>query len=194
MFTGIVEELGKVKFVRKQGACLRLGLEVNKTLQGTKIGDSISVNGVCLTVVEVKADSLSFDIMPETLNSSTLKYLKIGQKLNCERALKFGDRIGGHFVTGHIDCIGVIRSKKTVRGNIEFTIGLPVAFLKYAVPKGSVALDGISLTLAKVKNGSFVVCIIPHTAKETTLGFSSSGDKVNVELDMLAKVVKPASL
>jgi riboflavin synthase len=187
MFTGIVEEIARVTLMRKQGGLLRLSIEADKACEGTNIGDSISVSGVCLTVVAIKGRELSFDVMSETVNLTTLKNLTFGEKVNLERALVAGNRIGGHFVTGHVNCIGIIRSKKMSRGSLGFEIGVPAKFFKYCIPKGSVAVDGISLTIAYVKRGSFSVCIIPHTAKATTLGFKHSGDKVNVEFDMLSK-------
>jgi riboflavin synthase len=188
MFTGIIEEKGKVRELRKQSACWRLRVEVNKVHEDVAVGDSISVNGVCLTVAASKDRSLFFDIMPETFNVSTLKVLRVSQEVNCERALKVGDRVGGHFVSGHVDGIGVIRSKKTVRGNVEFQVSLPAPLLKYCVRKGSVAVDGISLTIADVRSGCFFVAVIPHTVRVTTLGLRHPGDKVNVECDMLAKL------
>lgn len=189
MFTGIIEELGKLHGLRKSSRMIRLSVKAQKVCKDVKIGDSISVNGICLTVVEIKNDILSFDVMPETVNATILKYSSIGEILNLERALKAGDRFGGHFVTGHIDCVGIIRSKKIVRGNLEFLIGIPVKFLKYVVLKGSIAIDGISLTVAGIKSGAFCVYIIPHTARVTTLGFKNSGDRVNIELDILSKKV-----
>ncbi|HAJ56950.1 MAG TPA: riboflavin synthase [Candidatus Omnitrophica bacterium] len=188
MFTGIIEEVGRVSLFRKQGRCFRLGIDAEKALEATKIGDSISVSGVCLTVVAIEKGRLYFDVMPETTGLTTLKNICVGTRVNLERALKVGDRLGGHFVLGHADCCGVIRSKKISRGNLEFSIGVPAKFLKYITHKGSVAVDGISLTIADVRGASFSVCIIPLTARVTTLGFKHAGDKVNVELDMLAKL------
>jgi len=187
MFTGIVEEIGEVKLLRKQGACIRLEIQAEKSASDVKIGDSICVNGACLTVVTVTRNSIAFDIMSETLNISTLKYFRVGQKVNCERALKVGDRIGGHFVSGHIDCIGTIRTKRISRGNLELGVGVPVSFLKYVSRKGSIAVDGVSLTISDVRRGSFFVCLIPHTAKNTISGNYSAGARVNIEFDMLAK-------
>lgn len=187
MFTGIVEECGKIVAVGRSGLITRLTLEADKICQDTKIGDSISVDGVCLTVASLKEKKLSFDIIPETLRVTTLGSLKPSDKVNLERALRAGDRIGGHFVTGHIDCCGIIRSKKRIRGNWEFQVAIAPAFLKFAVKKGSVALDGVSLTIADVQKGALSVCLIPHTLEVTTLGFKTSGNKVNVELDLLAK-------
>ena len=191
MFTGIVEELGIVRSIRKQASYVRLEIDVEKIASDVRIGESISVNGVCLTVVEFSKKSLSFDVMQETLNVSTFKYFKTGQKVNCERALKVGDRLGWHFVSGHIDCVGTIRSKKISKGNLELSVGFPSKFIKFANLKGSIAIDGVSLTISNVSNGSLKVCLIPHTADNTTLGFSSSGTYVNLEFDMLAKVGRP---
>ncbi|MFH0940271.1 MAG: riboflavin synthase [Candidatus Omnitrophota bacterium] len=187
MFTGIIEETGQVKAMRKRGAITRLEILSDKVAEGTKVGDSICVNGACLTVVGVRALVLSFDVIGETLGATTLKSLAYGERLNLERALKAGDRMGGHFVSGHVDCVAAIRSRKISRGNLEFQIGVSPKFLRYIVRKGSVAVDGISLTIADKKSGGFSVCIIPHTAKATTLWKKQSGDKVNIEFDMLLK-------
>lgn len=187
IFTGIVEEKGKIRLIRRQGRCARLDIAVSRVAEGTRIGDSVCVSGVCLTVTAHNGGVLSFDVMPQTFQASTLKYARVGDEVNLERALKIGDRLGGHFVTGHVDCVGVIRSRRLKRGDLEFVIGLEAKYLKYVVSKGSVAVDGISLTIADVKAGGFSVCIIPHTAHETTLGAKRSGDRVNIELDMLLK-------
>lgn len=194
MFTGLIEEKGKVRLARKQGRCVRLDIVSSKVREDTKIGDSICVNGACLTVASQKGEVLSFDVMPETLASTTLKGLKSGDAVNLERALKVGGRLGGHFVSGHVDTVGVIRSKRIKGGDLEFRIGLDARSLKCLVPKGSVAVDGVSLTIADVRSGGFSVCLIPHTARETTLADKHSGDKVNIELDMLLKVVNPTHL
>jgi len=187
MFTGIIEECGQVQALQIAGSVLRLSIKADKVCRDVQIGDSISVDGVCLTVVGLKENVVSFDVIRQTSGLTTLKNIKIGDCVNCERALKVGDRVGGHFVTGHIDCMGVIRSKKQVRGNWEFGIGLSAEFLKFALKKGSVAIDGISLTIADVKRGMLFVCVIPHTLKMTTLGRKTVGKKVNIELDILAK-------
>ncbi|MFH0877150.1 MAG: riboflavin synthase [Candidatus Omnitrophota bacterium] len=187
MFTGIVQQLGLVKALRRHGAWLYLDLAASLSLDEVKIGDSISVNGVCLTVVRIQDKILSFDVMPQTVQTTTLKSLKHGDRVNIEPALKVGDRLGGHFVTGHVDCVGVIRSKRLTRGNTEVHIGVPSKFLKYLIPKGSVAVDGISLTISDVKRGGFSVGVIPHTLKATTLGFKTSSAPVNIEFDFLVK-------
>lgn len=187
MFTGIIEELATVKTIKRQGKIYGLELSAGKVADGTKIGDSIAVNGVCLTVVKIKDNVLSFDIMKETFAAASLSSLKITDKVNLESALKAGDKISGHFVTGHIDCVGVIRRKNYVSDNLGFEIAVPQKFSKYLIPKGSVAIDGISLTLQKTKGNTFWVYIIPHTLESTTLAFRLPSHKVNIEIDMLAK-------
>jgi riboflavin synthase len=190
MFAGIVEELGKTKNIAKRGKATLLVIEADKILEDTKIGDSVSVNGVCLTVIKKEASALSFEAIPETLRITNLGALRVSDKVNLERSLKIGDRVSGHFVTGHIDCVGVIRKKNYISDNLCFEIAVPMQFMKYCIPKGSVAIDGISLTLVNKTSNTFTVYIIPHTLKNTTLGFKGPSDKVNIEFDTLAK--KPA--
>ena len=192
MFTGIIEELGVVKNIVKEGNLSLLEIKASKVLEDTKIGDSVSVNGACLTVVKKDYDYLSFEAMPQTLKLTNLGSLRISGKVNLERALKVGDRLSGHFVTGHIDCTGLIRKKTYVSSNLCFEIAVPAEFMKYIIPKGSVAVDGISLTIVTKKSNTFTVYIIPHTLKNTTLGFKGPSDKVNIEFDILAKKANPA--
>ena len=187
MFSGIVEELGEVKRISKRGNITLFDIAAKKVLEDAKIGDSICLNGACLTVIKNESGTLSFEAMPETLKITNLGLLSISDKVNLERSLKVGDRISGHFVTGHVDCIGIIRRKNYIRGNLCFEVVVPVNFLRYILPKGSVALDGISLTIAEKKPASFTVYIIPHTIKNTTLGLKGPSDKVNIEFDILAK-------
>jgi len=187
MFSGIVEELGRVEKIARKGRNLLLGIRADKSCLDTRIGESISVNGVCLTLVKNERGNLSFEAIPETLKITNLGFLHSGDKVNLERALKMGDRISGHFVTGHIDCLGTIRRKSYLAGNLTFEIAIPPAFAKYLLPKGSVAIDGISCTLAEKKSASFLVHIIPHTLKNTTLGFKGPSGRVNIECDILAK-------
>lgn len=193
MFTGIVEELGQVKKLSRRGSSTLLEIEAVKAADGIKVGDSIAVNGACLTVVDCEAGRLSFEVMPETMKATDLGVLRLCDKVNLERSLKIGDRLSGHFVTGHIDCIGIIRKKGYAGGNLSFQINVPAGFSSFILPKGSVAVDGISLTLMAKKAGSFTVYIIPHTLKNTTLAFKGPSDKVNVEFDILAKRANPAS-
>ena len=187
MFTGIIEELGKVKRITRSGRTALLEISAQKTLQDVKIGQSIAVNGACLTIVSLKDNSFSFEVMPETLKSTNLGLLKIGEQVNLERSLKLGDRVSGHFVSGHIDCLGLVRRKCLHNGNLEFTVAIPAFFTRYCLTKGSVSLDGISLTLADKRADTFNVYIIPHTLKNTTLSFKGPSDKLNVEFDILAK-------
>ena len=173
--------------VSKQGSNGLLEIKVNKVLEDTKIGDSVSVNGACLTAINKVRDFLSFEVMPETLSVTNLGSLKVSDKVNLERSLKLGDRLSGHFVTGHVDCIGIIRKKNYINNNLCFEIAIPVEFIHYILPKGSIAVDGISLTIVDKRSNTFTVYIIPHTLKNTTLGFKGPSDKVNIEFDILAK-------
>ena len=168
MFTGIVEETGKVKKISFRSGITLLEISASKILFDTKVGDSIAVNGVCLTAVAIGTNFLSFEAMHQTLKNTNLGLLKIGQVLNLERSLKVGDRVSGHFVSGHIDCLGLVRRKTLRNGAFELEISVPPAFTRYCLPKGSVAIDGISLTLATIHANIFTVYIIPHTLKNTT--------------------------
>jgi len=187
MFSGIIEELGRVKNISKRGRVTLLEINAEKVTRDTKSGDSIAVNGACLTVIKNEAGVLSFEAMNETLRVTDLGSLRIGDKVNLERALKIGDRLSGHFVTGHIDCIGVIRKKNYMNDNLSFEIAVPIKFMNWVLSKGSIAVDGISLTIVDKKDASFTVYIIPHTLKNTTLGFKGPSNKVNIEFDILAK-------
>lgn len=187
MFTGIVEELGEVRNIRRRGNITLLEIKAGKVAQDTNIGDSISVNGACLTVVKSNSGIMTFEAIPETLRVTNLGSLKLSDKVNLERSLKAGERLSGHFVTGHIDCLGIIRDKKYVKDNLCFEISIPVEFMVYCLPKGSIAVDGISLTIAEKRSNIFSVYIIPHTLKNTTLNFAGPSDKVNIEFDILAK-------
>ncbi len=187
MFSGIIEELGQVRRISKLGRIAIFEVNVKKVQEDTKIGGSISVNGTCLTVIKKEHDSLIFEVMPETLKVTNLGFLRISDKVNLERALRIGDRLSGHFITGHIDCVGIIRKKNYLNDNLCFEIAIPAKFLQYCIPKGSVAVDGISLTLVNKKSNTFSTYIIPHTLKNTTLGFKGPSDKVNIEFDILAK-------
>ncbi|MFA6357644.1 MAG: riboflavin synthase [Candidatus Omnitrophota bacterium] len=187
MFTGIIEELGRVKKLTCSLGVMLLEINAKEILADIKLGDSVSLNGVCLTVVSMMDNSVSFEVMNTTFKNTNLGLLKINQQVNLERSLKVGDRISGHFVYGHIDCLGTVRKKSLRNGSIEFEISVPFEFMRYCLPKGSVSLDGISLTLAKVSTNTFTVCIIPHTLKNTTLNIKGPLDKLNIEFDMLVK-------
>ncbi|MBI4682382.1 MAG: riboflavin synthase [Nitrospirae bacterium] len=188
MFTGLVETFGAVSAVKKTGNSIRLSV---KPLSGfeVQIGDSVSVNGVCLTVTRLDSD-LSFDVSPETLRSTNLGALKTGNKINLERAMRLSDRLGGHIVTGHVDGIGLIRDKKQAGEYTFYTFECPAEIIKYIVKKGSIAVDGISLTVVDLDYGSFSVAIIPHTLTATNLGDKGIGDKVNLEADIIGKYVE----
>ncbi len=187
MFSGIVEELGELKKISKRGNVTLFEIQAEKILDGIKIGDSISVNGTCLTIISKELDTLGFEVMPQTLKVTNLGALRINDKVNMERALKIGDRLSGHFVTGHIDCTGIIRRKNYLNDNLSFEIAIPTKFMHYVLPQGSIAIDGISLTIVDKRANTFTVYIIPHTLKNTTLGLKGSSDKVNIEFDILAK-------
>lgn len=191
MFTGIVEELGMVKHISRQGRITLLEIKAAATLDGINIRDSIAVNGVCLTIVNKDKDAFVFEVIPETLKATNLAYLKFGDKVNLERALKLGDRLSGHFVVGHIDTVGLIRKKSYVNNNLCFEISLGAKFMQYIIPKGSIAVDGISLTVMDKRSATLMVYIIPHTLRNTTLSFKGPSDRVNIEFDILAKKVLP---
>jgi len=190
MFTGIVEEMGSVKALRREAGAARLSLAASTVLEGTALGDSISVNGVCLTVVEMGKSEFSADVAVETLKVTNLGELKAATKVNLERALQLSARIGGHLVTGHVDAVGRIREKREEGNGWRIFIDAPETASRYIIKKGSVAVDGISLTVADVDKTGFSVAMIPHTAKLTTLGFKSAGDSVNLETDIIGKYVE----
>ena len=187
MFSGIIETLGAVKNVSHRGAVALLQIKAESVFSDVRIGESVSVNGACLTVIKNEGGALSFEVMPQTLKGTNLGAVKINEKVNIERSLKAGDRISGHFVLGHVDCVGIIRRKGYRGGSVSLEIAVPPEFMKYVLPKGSIAVDGISLTAADKKSNVFHVYIIPHTLKNTTLRFKGPSDKVNVEFDILAK-------
>lgn len=191
MFSGIIEELGEVKRISKRGNITLFEIKANKVWEDIKTGDSISVNGACLTIIKRESDSLAFEVMPETLKVTNLGTLRISDRVNLERSLKIGDRLSGHFVTGHVDCLGLIRKKNYINGNLCFEIAIPAQFMKYVLSKGSIAVDGTSLTIVDKKSNTFTVYIIPRTLKNTTLGFKGPSEKVNIEFDILAKKVTP---
>lgn len=193
MFSGIIEELGEVKSISRRGQFFLLEIKAVKIQEDIKIGDSIAVNGVCLTLTNNKDNFLAFEVMPQTAKITNLGALRISEKVNLERALKIGDRLSGHFVSGHIDEIGIIRNKNYVSGNLCFEVAAGQKFMQYILPRGSVAVDGISLTVVSKKSNTFFVHIIPHTLKNTTLSFKGPSDKVNIEFDILAKAAKANS-
>lgn len=190
MFTGIIEELGVIKSLTKTGSGAELAVESKVCLCDARIGDSMNINGACLTVVDIKENILSFDISNETLTRTNLSRLKPGERINIERSLRADSRLGGHFVTGHIDGIGKITLKAEQDEFVEIEIEMDPSLKDYLVEKGSVAVDGVSLTVNRVRDKSFTVMLIPHTLSATTLGQKKAGDYVNIEVDILAKYVE----
>ena len=190
MFTGIIEDKGKVLRVEYRGLEKRLTLEMPKDLTGLQPGDSINVNGVCLTVVELQGRQIVLDLSQETLQKTILSELREGDQVNLERALRLSDRLGGHLVTGHTDGIGVITEKRKERDFINLKIRVPNDVSKYIVPKGSIAVDGISLTVNNLEGEEIRITVIPYTLEKTTLIDKNVGDRVNVEADILGKYVE----
>lgn len=190
MFTGIVEEVGKVVSIQRGRLSAVLTVQASYVLEGTKEGDSIAVNGVCLTVTSLSRYSFSADVMHESLDRSSLGSLSPGSPVNLERAMAADGRFGGHIVSGHVDGTGTIRSIQRDDNAIWYTIEAPPSVLRYIVEKGSVAIDGISLTVAKVTEDSFSVSIIPHTSAHTALSSKRTGDVVNLENDIIGKYVE----
>ncbi len=189
MFTGLIEDVGKILALQSEKGGLLIEVSSPFSLKNTQIGDSIAVDGVCLTVIDKKENSFKAQISPETLSKTTFKYKKIGDPVNLERALKLGDRLGGHLVSGHVDGIGKILSINPIENFYRFIIEIPENLAIYLVKKGSIAIDGISLTINDCKNNNLELMIIPHTLKMTTLGLKKTGDLVNIEIDMIAKMV-----
>ena len=190
MFTGIVEEKGTVRYMQLTGESGVLAVRAKKVLERTKIGDSIAVNGVCLTVTSLQPDGFTADVMAETIRRSSLGSCKAGSQVNLERAMAADGRFGGHIVSGHIDGTGVIRSLTREENAIWVSIGTSPQILHLIVEKGSICIDGISLTVAKVSHTDFTVSLIPHTGEETTLLKHRSGEIVNLETDIIGKYVE----
>lgn len=190
MFTGIVEDLGVVRKIARGSLSIKLTIETKKILEDAKIGDSIAVNGICLTVTNIEKPCFTADVMPETMRRTNLEGLKENDRVNLERALRLQDRLGGHIVTGHIDGTGNIIKKEEEDNAVWVTIQAPQDVLKYIVFKGSVAIDGTSLTVAYVDDSNFKVSLIPLTAGETTLGVKKIGEQVNIECDIIGKYIE----
>ena len=190
MFTGLIEEIGIVDKIIKRTNSAQITVKAREILDEIKLGDSISTNGVCLTVIDFRKDSFTVDVMPETMRRSNLKNVRSGSKVNLERALALGDRFGGHIVSGHIDGIGVVRALDEEDNATWVSIETSIDILKYIINKGSVAVDGTSLTVAYVDNKILKVSIIPLTKEETTLLSKKIGDEVNLECDMVGKYIE----
>lgn len=190
MFTGIVQKLGKVTSVERSGGHGRLTIEVDPWATSLELGESIAVQGVCLTLTQQSGKTLRFDVLNETFEKTNLGDKKSGSLVNIERALRVGDALGGHFVTGHVDGVGTLRSIVPVGRDWVLEVQCPRERLLEMVPKGSIGLDGISLTIVEVKPDAFTVHIIPHTYEQTTVHTLRSGDRINLETDMLGKYVR----
>ncbi len=190
MFTGIVREMGVVKSIELSGVLNRIRIECSEVAREVKMGDSVSVNGICLTVSAYGNSWFEADVMPETLRKTNLSDLNVGGRVNLEPALRLEDRLGGHIVSGHIDGIGVIKQIKNEKNAVWIIIEAPQEIARYIVMKGSVAVDGTSLTVAYVEGSSFGVSLIPATRSFTTLGTKKVGDKVNVECDIIGKYIE----
>jgi riboflavin synthase len=190
MFTGIVEEMGEVRGIARKRELLELSIEAQKVREDLKKGDSVALNGVCLTVINLERDTFRVEVVSETLRRTTLEELKVGNKVNLERALRANGRLGGHIVNGHIDGVGMIRSEKQKGEERIMEIVPPQEVLKYIVPQGSVAVEGVSLTVGEQKNDSFTIFLIPYTLKNSNLGFKRVGDRLNLEVDILGKYIE----
>ncbi len=190
MFTGIVEETGMIRSLTINGSSGRIAIQAKKVLEGTQIGDSIAVNGICLTVVTLQEDGFTADVMAETVRRSGLSGMHPGDRVNLERAMASGGRFGGHIVSGHIDGTGTISSMEREENAIWVTITASGKLLRYIVEKGSICIDGISLTVVGVSDTSFQVSVIPHTGEETTLLKRKPGQIVNLETDIIGKYVE----
>ncbi|MDO8588135.1 MAG: riboflavin synthase [Armatimonadota bacterium] len=187
LFTGLIEQIGTVKDLRQGAGAARLTVDLGDIASELVVGESVSVNGVCLTVVAISGTEAAFDVVRETLSRSALARLAVGERVNIERALRADGRLGGHFVQGHVDGVGRISRIHRSGGATEVEISAPREVLELIVPKGSIAVDGISLTVARRRGEGFTVAIIPHTLENTTLGSAKPGDSVNLETDILGK-------
>lgn len=190
MFTGIIQRTGKVISITRSGGVSRLTAEAENFWKDVSIGDSIALDGVCLTVVRTDSKAATFDVSQETLNRSIMSNYKAGSMVNLEKALRPSDRLSGHFVQGHVDGVGKFRGQKVVNENVEMVFEIPREISRYVVEKGSIAINGISLTTASVEGNRVKVAIIPHTLKATSLSSLKPGDSVNIECDVIAKYVE----
>lgn len=190
MFTGIINGLGTLKDIRQAGQGLVFTIHPDFSMQDPQEGESIAVNGACLTAVAFTHEGFSVEVSPETLSKTTLPRLRVGSRVNLERAIRLSDRLGGHLVSGHVDGTGEIIKKEHSSRFALFTISVPQGLGRYIIEKGSVAIDGISLTVNNYSRGIFSVAIIPHTARLTTMGLRKKGDKINIEVDLIGKYIE----
>ena len=189
MFTGIVEELAQIKSIESRKKGMLYSVSAEFVMDDLKIGDSISVNGVCLTIIETRENCFYLDMVEETLNKSNLGELKVGDFVNLERAMKATNRFGGHIVQGHVETVGVILEKHMQDEEAMLSVGLDPEWLRYCIPKGAITLDGVSLTIAKIDGNIIEVALIPHTLVNTTLGVKDKTDTLNIETDIIGKYI-----
>ncbi|SEM13404.1 riboflavin synthase alpha chain [Mesobacillus persicus] len=189
MFTGIIEEIGTIAGIRRTGPMFEVSIHAEKVLKDVNLGDSISINGVCLTVTSFTAGKFSVDVMPETVKATNIGALQPGSKVNLERAMAAGGRFGGHFVSGHVDGTGIIVRKERVENAVYYEIEVGEDLVSGMIMKGSVTVDGTSLTIFGLSENTFTISLIPHTMEETIIGQKQSGDMVNIECDMIGKYV-----
>ena len=190
MFTGIIEEIGSVASSNLTGGSGELRVEATPILEESKLGDSIAINGVCLTITRIAGQEITFDVSTETLRRSNLGSLKRGDQVNLERALAADGRFGGHMVSGHIDGTGTLNDRRQEGNATIFTFNMPATIARYLIEKGSIAIDGISLTITALSKDNFSVAVIPHSLQQTTLGKKEVGEKVNLENDLVAKYIE----
>jgi len=189
MFTGIVEELAQIHSIESKSNGMRYSISADLVLDDIKIGDSISLNGVCLTIIETNKNGFSLDLVEETLNKSNLGELQVGDKVNLERAMKANDRFGGHIVQGHVETVGVILEKQIRSDEAILSVGIDPEWMRFCIPKGSITLDGVSLTIANINGNIIDVALIPHTLNNTTLGIKDKTDTLNIETDIIGKYI-----
>ncbi len=190
MFTGIIKSLGKLSTLNSSKMGKKLSITSTLDVDDLLIGDSVAVNGTCLTITKIKKGCFSADVSPETLNKTTLKWIRVGDLVNLEKALKFSDRLNGHLVSGHIDNVGFLKKKTNLGNAVVMVFSIPKSLSKYMIVKGSIAVDGISLTVNKCDEESFSVSVIPHTLKITALKTKKLGDGVNIETDIVGKYIE----
>ncbi|RJR39747.1 MAG: riboflavin synthase [Deltaproteobacteria bacterium] len=190
MFTGLVEGVGEITASSRQAEGLKLTVALPFPAAELVLGDSVAVAGACLTVVEITSRTAAFEVSPETLARTTLALKKAGDRVNLERALKLGDRLGGHLVTGHVDGKGLLKERREGADYFQLKIETPAALSRYVIEKGSIAIDGVSLTVNTCQGNAFTVNIIPHTARKTTLANLRTGDQINLESDIIGKYVE----
>ncbi len=190
MFTGIIEGLGEIRGLERSGGGLKIHLIPPFSARKLTLGESVAVNGVCLTVTHIDGETATFDISPETISRTTLGGLKPGDRVNVERALRASDRLGGHIVSGHVDGVGRVLSRRSQGDFLFYEVQIPSELSRYVIQKGSIAIDGISLTVNDIRDHRLSLAIIPHTASLTTIGYRQPGDLVNIEVDIIGKYIE----